>query len=94
MAKQTLDIGFFSSMYSQTNGTAHAVKFLSEAIAKLGHDVHVFAPKILNGHNGSLPKTLHFHDLGGALVGEKTGFVASLPLQKMFFCPHDYLDIT
>jgi glycosyltransferase involved in cell wall biosynthesis len=92
MVKQILDIGFFSEMYSQTNGTAHAVKNLSEAIAKTGHNVHVFAPKIVNGHD--IPKTLHYHDLGGAYIGKETGLVASVPLQKMFFCPHDYLDIT
>ena len=47
MVQQKLDIGFFTSMYSQTNGTAHAVRFLSEAIAKhTGHKVHVYAPGI------------------------------------------------
>jgi len=91
MVKQALDLGFFSDMYSQTNGTAHAVKFLAEAIAKLGHNVHVFAPKITNGH--AVPETLHYHELGGAVVGNNTGFVVSIPIHKMFFCPHDYLDI-
>ncbi len=92
MAKQTLNIGFFSSMYSQINGTAHAVRFLSEAIAKLGHHVHVFAPRIQDGYKK--PPTLHFHDIGGAIIGDKTGFVLSAPIQKIFFCPHDYLDIS
>ena len=92
MVKQTLNIGFFTSMYSQINGTAHAVRFLSEAIAKLGHDVYVFAPRIQNGYEK--PKTLHFHDIGGAIIGSKTGFVLSVPIQKIFFCPHDYLDIS
>ncbi len=91
MAKQQLDIGFFSAVYSQINGHAHAVRFLSEAIAKLGHNVHVFAPRIQDGYEK--PKTLHFHDLGGAIIGKNTGFVLSAPLQKMFFCQEDYLDI-
>ncbi|TFG26690.1 MAG: glycosyltransferase [Promethearchaeota archaeon] len=91
MAKQVLDIGFFSYMYSQVNGTAHSVRFLSEAIAKLGHNVHIFAPKIQNGYE--IPKNLHFHDVGGGTVDSKTGFVISFPLHKYFFCKHDYLDI-
>jgi 1,2-diacylglycerol 3-alpha-glucosyltransferase len=92
MVKQTLNIGFFSNMYSQINGTAHAVRFLSEAIAKLGHDVYVFAPRIQDGYEK--PKTLHFEDIGGAIIGDKTGFVLSVPIQKIFFSPHDYLDIS
>ncbi|MHA1783037.1 MAG: glycosyltransferase, partial [Promethearchaeota archaeon] len=92
MAKQVLNIGFFSCMYSQINGTAHAVRFLSEAIAKLGHHVHVFAPRILDGYEK--PKTLHFHDIGGVTVSEKTGFVLSAPIHKIFLCQHDYLDIS
>ena len=79
-------------MYSQINGTAHAVRFLSEAIAKLGHHVHVFAPRILDGYEK--PKTLHFHDIGGVTVSEKTGFVLSAPIHKIFLCQHDYLDIS
>ncbi|MBD3255073.1 MAG: glycosyltransferase [Candidatus Lokiarchaeota archaeon] len=91
MAKQVLDIGFFSIMYSQTNGTAHAVRFLSEALAKTGHNVHIFAPKIENGYK--IPSTLHFHELGGARLSSNTEFVLSFPIHKYFFCPHDYLDI-
>jgi len=92
MAKQCLNIGFFSSMYSQTNGTAHAVRFLSEAIAKLGHDVYVFAPRIQDGYEK--PSTLHFEDIGGAIIGNKTGFVLSAPLHKIFLCQHNYLDVS
>ncbi len=92
MAKQVLDIGFFSTMYSQINGTAHAVRFLSEAIAKLGHNVHVFAPRVQNGYKK--PKTLHFHEIGGVMIAPKTGFVLSAPIHKIFFCQHDYLDIS
>lgn len=92
MVKQKLDIGFFTSMYSQINGTAHACRFLSEAIAKYtGHDVHVFAPRIQNGYK--YPKTLHFHNFGGARLSSKTGFVLSFPIHKYFFCQEDYLDI-
>ena len=92
MVKQKLDIGFFTCMYSQINGTANAVRFLSEAIAKYtGHNVHVYAPRILNGYKK--PKNLYFHDFGGAQVSSKTGFVLSLPLHKYFFCQEDYLDI-
>ncbi|MFX0071541.1 MAG: glycosyltransferase [Candidatus Hermodarchaeota archaeon] len=91
MAKNVLDIGFFSAMYSQTNGTAHAVRFLSEAIAKLGHNVHVYAPKIRNGYK--VPKNLHFHDLGGGTVSSKTEFAVCVPIHKVFFCKHDYLDL-
>ncbi|MHA1240201.1 MAG: glycosyltransferase, partial [Promethearchaeota archaeon] len=91
MVKKVFDIGFFSTMYSQINGTAHAVRFLSEAIANLGHNVHVFAPRIQNGYK--IPKTLHFHEIGGAIIGRNTGFVLSAPIHKIFFCKHDYLDI-
>jgi len=91
MVKQVLDIGLFSAMYSQINGTAHAVRFLSEALAKTGHNIHIFAPKIHNGHE--IPKNLHYHDLGGARLRSKTEFVLSVPFHKYFFCPHDYLDI-
>ena len=91
MAKYQLDIGFFSCMYSQVNGTAHAVRFLAEAIAKLGHNVHIFAPKIENGHD--IPKTLHYHNLRGAVVDSNTGFVISAPISKYFNCEYDYLDI-
>ncbi len=91
MSKNRLDIGFFSCMYSQVNGTAHAVRFLSEALAKLGHNVHVFAPKIENGHD--IPKTLHYHSLGGAVVDSNTGFVLSAPINKYFNCDFDNLDV-
>jgi glycosyltransferase involved in cell wall biosynthesis len=92
MVKQKLDIGFFTAMYSQTNGTAHAVRFLSEAIAKQGHNVHVFAPRIQNGYKK--PKNLHFHNFGGARISSKTDFVLSFPIHEYFFCEEDYLDIT
>ncbi|TFG05156.1 MAG: glycosyltransferase [Promethearchaeota archaeon] len=91
MAKNVLDIGFFSCMYSQTNGTAHAVRFLSEEIAKLGHNVHVYAPKIQNGYK--TPKHLHFHDLGGGTVSSKTGFAVCVPIHKTFFCKERQLDL-
>ncbi len=91
MAKQVLNIGFFSCMYSQINGTAHSVRFLSEAIARTGHNVHVFAPRIENGYK--IPKNLYFHELGGARISKDTGFILSLPLHKFFFCQEDYLDI-
>lgn len=91
MVKSKLDIGLFSCMYSQTNGTAHSVRFLSESLAKTGHNIHVFAPRIQNGNNK--PKNLHYHDLGGARISPKTGFVLSIPISKMFFCQEDYLNI-
>jgi len=91
MVKNALDIGIFSVMYSQINGTAHAVRFLSEALAKLGHNVHVFAPGIKDGYKK--PKTLHFHDLGGIQVGHKTEFILSVPFHKIFLCQENYLDI-
>jgi len=91
MVKQKLDIGFFSCMYSQMNGTAHSVRFLSEAIAKTGHNVHVFAPRIQNGYK--IPPNLHIHNFGGARISPNTGFVLSFPLHKYFFCQEDYLDL-
>jgi 1,2-diacylglycerol 3-alpha-glucosyltransferase len=92
MAKQMLNIGFFSDMYSQTNGTAHACRFLAEAIAKYtDHNVHVFAPGIEKPE--IIPKNLHLHNFFGAKISPKTGFVLSLPLHKYFFCDRDYLDI-
>lgn len=91
MVKQQLDIGFFSAMYSQINGTSNAVRFLSEAVAKQGHNVHVFAPKISNGYK--TPPTLHFHNFGGARLSSKTDFVLSFPIHKYFLCQEDYLDI-
>ncbi len=92
MAKSKLDIGFFTSMYSQVNGTAIACRNLAEGIAKYtGHNVHVYAPGIQR------PKTpiknLHLHNYFGAKISSKTGLVLSFPLHRYFFCPHDYLDI-
>jgi glycosyltransferase involved in cell wall biosynthesis len=92
MAKKRLNIGMFSCLYSQTNGSAHACRFLSEALAKQGHNVHVFAPRIDNGHNGK-PKHLHYHDLGGARVAESTGFVLSFPIHKAFMPAPKFLDV-
>ncbi len=92
MAKQKLDIGFFSSMYSQVNGTAIACRNLAEGIAKYtGHNVHVYAPGIQKPKN--IPKNLYLHNFFGAKISPKTGFVLSMPIHKYFFCSHDYLDI-
>ncbi|NVM34170.1 MAG: glycosyltransferase [Candidatus Lokiarchaeota archaeon] len=92
MVKQKLDIGFFTSMYSQVNGTAIACRNLAEAMAKYtGHNIHVFAPGINKPKN--IPNNLHLHNFFGAKISPKTGFVLSLPLHKYFFCNHDYLDI-
>ncbi|MBD3214371.1 MAG: glycosyltransferase [Candidatus Lokiarchaeota archaeon] len=91
MVRDRLQIGMFSAMYSQMNGSAHAVRFLSEALAELGHDVHVFAPRIENGEDK--PDHIHYHDLGGARVAKKTGFVLSVPLHKIFNCDYSDLDI-
>ena len=91
MVQQKLDIGFFTSMYSQTNGTAHAVRFLSEEIAKNGHNVHVYAPCIRNGYE--TPKTLYLHDIGGGRVSSKTEFPVSWPLHKYLFCQEKQLDL-
>ncbi|UCD00785.1 MAG: glycosyltransferase [Promethearchaeota archaeon] len=92
MAKQKLDIGFFTSMYSQVNGTAIACRNLAEAIAKYtDHNVHVFAPGIQ--YPKVKPKNLFLYNFLGAKISPKTGFVLSFPLHKYFFCSYDYLDI-
>lgn len=91
MVRERLSIGMFSCLYSQINGSAHAVRFLSEELAKLGHDVHVFAPRIVNGHQK--PKHLHYHDMGGARVADTTGFILSFPLHQAFAPAPDYLDV-
>lgn len=92
MAKQKLDIGFFTSMYSQVNGTAIACRNLAEAIAKYtGHNVHVFAPRIERPKHK--PKNLFFYNFFGAKISPKTGFVLSFPLHRYFFCSYDFLDI-
>ncbi|MBN1215006.1 MAG: glycosyltransferase [Candidatus Lokiarchaeota archaeon] len=91
MVREKLEIGMFSSMYSQMNGSAHATRFLCETIAELGHNVHVFAPRIT--YDSKKPKNLHFHDLGGARVAKKTGLVLSAPIQKIFKCDYNDLDI-
>ena len=92
MVKQKLDIGFFTSMYSQVNGTAIACRNLAEAIAKYTeHNIHVFAPGIDKPKN--IPNNLHLHNFFGAKISPKTGFVLSFPIHKYFFCNHDYLDI-
>lgn len=90
MVKQKLDIGLFSIMYSQTNGTAHSVRFLGDALAKTGHNIHIYAPRI---DKRNKPNNLHLHDLGGARISPKTGFVLSFPIHKYFLCKEDYLDI-
>jgi len=92
MVKQKLDIGFFTSMYSQVNGTAIACRNLAEAMAKYtGHNIHVFAPGIDKPKNK--PNNLFLHNFFGAKISPKTGFVLSFPIHKYFFCNHDYLDI-
>jgi len=92
MAKDKLDIGFFTSMYSQINGTAISVRNLAEAMAKHSHhNIHVFAPGIQKPKNG--PKNLRLHNFFGAKISPKTGFVLSFPIHKYFFCNKDYLDI-
>ena len=92
MVKQKLDIGFFTSMYSQVNGTAIACRNLAEGIAKYtGHNVHVFAPGIQKPK--IKPTNLHLYNFFGAKIGPKTGFVLSFPIHRYFFCSHDYLDI-
>jgi glycosyltransferase involved in cell wall biosynthesis len=92
MVKQKLDIGFFTSMYSQINGTAIACRNLAEAIAKYTkHNVHIFAPGIEQPK--IKPDNLHLHNFFGAKIAPKTGFVLSFPIHKYFFCSHDYLDI-
>ncbi|TFF93040.1 MAG: glycosyltransferase [Promethearchaeota archaeon] len=91
MVRERLQIGMFTCMYSQMNGSAHAVRFLSEALAELGHDVHIFAPRVENGQDK--PEHIHFHDLGGARVAKKTGFVLSVPIHKIFNCDYSDLDI-
>ncbi|MFW9987200.1 MAG: glycosyltransferase [Candidatus Odinarchaeota archaeon] len=92
MVKQKLDIGFFTSMYSQVNGTAIACRNLAEAMAKYtGHNIHVYAPGIQKPKN--IPKNLHLHNFFGAKISPKTGAVISFPIHKYFFCNHDYLDI-
>ncbi len=92
MVKQKLDIGFFTSMYSQVNGTAIACRNLAEAMAKYtGHNIHVFAPGI--DKPKKIPNNLHLHNFFGAKISPKTGFVLSFPIHKYFFCNHDYLDI-
>ncbi len=92
MVKQKLDIGFFTSMYSQVNGTAIACRNLAEAIAKYTkHNVHIFAPGIEQPK--IKPDNLHLHNFFGAKIAPKTGFVLSFPIHKYFFCSHDYLDI-
>jgi len=92
MVKQKLDIGFFTSMYSQVNGTAIACRNLAEAMAKYtGHNIHVFAPGIDKPKN--IPNNLFLHNFFGAKISPKTGFVLSFPIHKYFFCNHDYLDI-
>lgn len=92
MVKQKLDIGFFTSMYSQINGSAIACRNLAGGIAKYtGHNVHVFAPGI--NYPKTIPNNLHLYNFLGAKISSKTGFVLSLPLHRYFFCQYDYLDM-
>ena len=92
MAKQILDIGIFSSMFSQVNGTAIACKNLAESMAtNTDHNVHVYAPGLTRSINS--PKNLCLHNFLGAKISPKTGFILSFPIHKYFFCKHDYLDI-
>ena len=85
MVKQKLDIGFFSGMYSQINGTAIACRNLAEALAQnTDHNIHVYAPGIQKPR--TIPKNLILHNFYGAPISPKTGFVLSFPLHKYFFC--------
>ncbi|TXT67475.1 MAG: Glycosyl transferase family 1 [Promethearchaeota archaeon] len=96
-------IGMFTCQYFQTNGSAHACRFLSETLAKQGHRVHVFTPRIENGHNGHKGhkghkgngkiKNLFFHELGGVRIAESTEFVLSFPIHKIFNEGPKYLQL-
>lgn len=91
MAKQKLDIGFFTGMFNQINGTAISVRNLAEAIPKYtGHNVHVYAPGL-----ETAPKIpgVFYHNFYGATLSSKTGFILSFPVHRLFFCQNDYLDI-
>jgi len=92
LTKKILDIGFFSIMYSQVSGIAKAVRSLSEAIARTGHRVHIFSPKIQNGN--SKPKNLFYHDVGGYRIGHDPEIIFSLPIHNYFFPEHEFLDIS
>jgi len=91
MAKQVLDIGFFSTIYSQISGAAYGIRFLAEALAKTGHNIHVFTPKIQN--YDKIPKRLFLHELGGERLIGKLKYSLSLPVNKFFSYQNDYLDI-
>lgn len=92
MPKQSLDIGIFSYVYSQVSGIAKAVRSLSEAIARTGHRVHVFAPCIRK--NNSKQKNLFYHDVGGYRISHDPEIIFSLPIHNYFFPENEFLDIS
>ncbi|MFX0102458.1 MAG: glycosyltransferase [Candidatus Hodarchaeota archaeon] len=84
--KRKLNIGIFTIMLSETNGTAEATRRLVIGLARAGHDVHVFSPT-----NGvSTEKGVIFHKAGGFRMSRKPEFHFALPLTRYFFNRHGY----
>ena len=68
-------------MFSEINGTAKAARKLTLALAKLGHDVHIYAPsKPVNWDNSLNKSHLYFHSLFGIRPPYEREFHLSFPI--------------
>ena len=88
-----LNVGIFSPMFSEVNGTAKATRTLSFALAKQGVNVHVYAPKC------SFFKTnqsnLNFHDLKSLKIRtDPEVFMSFTMLQSFKPKKFKHLDVT
>ncbi|MHA1820585.1 MAG: glycosyltransferase [Promethearchaeota archaeon] len=88
-----LNIGIFSPMFSEVNGTAKATRSLTFALARQNATVHVFAPGIYN--EDEFPSNIVIHRIHGLKVQENPRWYFPIIFFK-YFTPgkHSYLDVT
>lgn len=88
-----LEIGIFTPMFSEINGTAKASRSLAIALAKAGAQIHVYAPNVFMTDH--IIPNLHIHKLKSTLLKREPALHISVPWLK-YFNPHEFshLDVT
>ncbi|MHA1727474.1 MAG: glycosyltransferase [Promethearchaeota archaeon] len=80
-----MQIGFFSPMFFEANGTAKATRSLAIALAKQkGVEVHVYAPALRRFKHLNLHPDLHLHHLLCVRVNADPEVYSSIPFFKWF----------
>ena len=81
MAKGRLNIAMCTSMFSGNQWDGKTARKLTLALAKLGHDVHIYAPsKPVNWDNSLNKSHLYFHSLFGIRPPYEQEFHLSFPI--------------